>query len=478
MKRIRIQTALILTLAVVYIVTPAHVVAQEALPLQVDLDQAAFAYDEDTSLLEIYLAFGAKTLTYQADSTQGFWAALPVDLAIHRSTAATLEGTPADPIWQDSLTLSFAVPDTSQLVEGQYFVHQVRTAVAPGEYELHVQVPTQGARQGLELQRDVLISDYSDAGLVGLSDITLANVIAQGENREDPFFKNGLIVRPNPNQLYGQALNRVYYYAEAYNTTEIAGDDGQYTLLAYIAEANRPQPLPGLQDRSERPARTPDVLVGAFDIAALPSGSYFLRLALLNEDNEAEVEQARKFFVYNPGIQREEPVALEVSFETSQYATMSEEEVERSFKHIDIIATERERRRIRNIQDLDERRRFLMEFWQLRDPNPATVVNEFRDEFYQRFQYANQRYSNSFRDGWEADRGRILIKYGAPSQIEPHLYDRDADPHEIWQYNNIAGEGQAMFIFADRNGYGDFELLHSTVAGERKTPDWQQSIRR
>lgn len=464
--------------ALISMMLPAPAVAQEALPLQVDLDHAAFAYDAEDSLLEVYLAFGATTLPYTLDSLRGYQSALPVDLSVQRSTDATLEGTPDEPVWSDSLMLSFAVPDTSTLVEGQYFVHQVRAAVPPGEYELHVQIPAQGNRQSLALQRDVLVPDFSEAGLVGLSDITLANAIGEGADREDPFFKNGLIVRPNPNQLYGQSLNLLYYYAEAYHTTEIAGDDGQYTLLAYVAEANRPQPLPGLQDRSERPARSPDVLIGAFDIATLPSGSYFLRLALLNEDNEAEVEQARKFFVFNPGVEREAPVALEVSFETSQYVTMSEEEVERSFKHIDIIATERERRRIRNIQDLNERRRFLMEFWQVRDPDPATVVNEFRDQFYQRFQYANQRYSNSYRDGWEADRGRVLIKYGSPSQIDPHLYDRDAQPHEIWYYNNIPGEGQATFIFVDRNGYGDFELLHSTVAGERKTPDWQQAIRR
>lgn len=451
--------------------------AQPALPVQLDLDHAAFAYDTDTSLLEVYLAVGAPSLTYEREEG-AFVSRLPLDLSVVRSTSTALEGTPDEPVWTDSLTLAFAVPDTSGLSDGQYFIHQARAALAPGEYELRIRVPASDERQELRLQRDVLVPDFAAAEQVALSDITLANTIEQGSDRTDLFYKNGLTVRPNPNQLYGQSLSRLYYYAEAYGTEALAGDDGTYTVLSYIAEANRPQPMAGLQQRVEREVRSPDVLVGAFDVSALPSGSYFLRLAVLDEDNEAVVEQARKFFVYNPGVERAQPAAMEVSFETSQYATMTEEEVEQSLDHIDVIATERERRRIRNIEDLMERRRFLMEFWQVRDPNPATVVNEFREEFYRRLQYANQRYSNSFREGWESDRGRTLIKYGPPAQIEPRLYESDAEPHELWQYNNIPGEGQALFVFADRDGFGDFELLHSTVAGERKMPDWSNAIRR
>ena len=71
---------------------------------------------------------------------------------------------------------------------------------------------------------------------------------------------------------------------------------------------------------------------------------------------------------------------------------------------------------------------------------------------------------------------RVLVKYGMPEQIEPHLFDRETLPYEIWQYNNIPGSGQAVFIFADLGGFGDFELLHSTAPGERKSADWQSEL--
>ena len=451
---------------------------QTAAPVEVDLDHAAFAYDDSESMLEVYLAFGASSLQYVAEAEQ-YLARLPLTMALLRSTSATLEGTPSDPIWQDDLTLDFAVADTAGLVQGQYFVRQARLTVLPGEYELRVVIPADAAqgRQELELRRDVLVPDFADNTLIGLSDITLATTITRGQDRNDQFYKNGLIIRPNANQLYGAGMTNLFYYAEAYNIDTIASGGGQYTLLTYVAEANSPQPLPGLQKRTQRPARTPDVLAGSFQINELPSGSYFLRLVLLDENNESRAEQSRKFFVFNPNVAREQALALETSFETSAYATMTEEEVEKGLKHMRIIATEQEQRRARGIQDLDEKRRFLMDFWQVRDPDPSTLINEFREEFYGRLQYANERYSVRSMEGWQTDRGQTLIKYGSPSAIEPHLYDRGFKPYEIWEYNNIPGEGQAVFIFADRDGFGEFEMIHSTVAGERKLANWMEEIR-
>lgn len=457
----------------------SHALAQAAPVVEVDLDHAAFAYTADESMLEVYMAFGASSLPFVADE-QGFRASVPFELMLVRSTEATLSDTPNDPVWQDTLRLDFVVPDTAALSSGQYFFNQIRLPIAPGEYEMRMALPGDPARaqQSLELRRDVLVPDFSGRDLVGLSDITLATSIAPSEDREDTFYKNGLVIRPNANQVFGSGLNQLYYYAEAYNVDEVAGDDEEYTLFAYVAEANRPQPLPGLQRRIQRPARTPDVVAGTFALNELPSGSYFLRLAVLNENNESMAEQARKFFVFNPDVAREQAATLETSFETSPYATMSEEEVEKGMAHIDMIATDRERQRSKSIQDLDEQRRFLMEFWKVRDPNPSTPINEYRDEFYGRLQYANQRYTTSLQEGWKTDRGRVLIKYGTPSQIEPHLYDRETKPYEIWEFNNIPGEGQAVFIFADLSNFGEFRLIHSTVTGEIKSPSWREDVRR
>jgi len=452
----------------------------QTIPVQIDLDHAAFALEDENSLVEFYMSFEAATLVYEG-TDQGFLAELPVGMAIVRSTQAGMDDSPEEPVWQDELNLSFLMADTTGLSEGQHFVHQVRAAIPPGEYELQVTVPEDEAngRVGVEMRRDVLIPDFSEDGLVRVSDVTLASSIQQSQERESLFWKNGLMIRPNANQLFGSGLNTLFYYAEVYNLDSQESASGQYTVFTYISDANLPQPMSQYQRRSSRALRSPDVLVGTFNIRELPSGSYFLRIAILNENNESISEQSRKFFVYNPEVERaSQVVSLEESFETSQYARMSEEELERMTEHVDVIATDAERRRLRAIRDLDERRRFFMQFWNVRDPNPNTPVNEYQDEFYSLIQYATDRYTNSFSEGWKTDRGRVLVRFGAPTAIDPHLFDRGFEPYEIWEYNNIPGEGQAQFVFADLDGFGSFELIHSTVTGEVKSTNWLNEIRK
>ena len=445
------------------------------LPIDINVEHATFKYDDAESIVEIYLGIGASSLVYVPQSTD-YLAQLPIGFSLLRATDVALEGTPEDTVWQHATTLEFIVKDTLEVQEGMYYVRQVRTSAPPGEYELRVSV-TAGSGEKVEARRDLIVPAYEVADGCAISDITLATSITQSADRSDPFFKNGLMIMPNTNHLFGEGMDRLWYYAEAYNTDCAASDKGTYTLLAFISRANASMPVQELQKRSSRQARPVDVLVGSFPLGSLPSGSYHLRLVLLNEANEAEREQSRKFFVFNPSVSVELPESVVAeTFETSEYAIMSPEELEKGIEHIRIIATETERQRLNRIRDPDARRRFLMEFWQVRDPDPNTAVNEYREEFYALLEYADERYSTGNEEGWRSDRGHTLLKYGQPSTIEPRMYEAGLRPHEIWQYNTIAGEGQAFFVFADLDGYGTFELIHSTVAGERKMADWQAEL--
>ena len=104
---------------------------------------------------------------------------------------------------------------------------------------------------------------------------------------------------------------------------------------------------------------------------------------------------------------------------------------------------------------LDEQKRFFKSFWASRDPNPTTSVNELMEEYFRRVNYANREYSNFNEGGWLSDRGRILIKFGYPDDIERHPYELDSVPYVIWRYYSL----RKVFVFADRSGFGDYRLL-------------------
>jgi GWxTD domain-containing protein len=103
---------------------------------------------------------------------------------------------------------------------------------------------------------------------------------------------------------------------------------------------------------------------------------------------------------------------------------------------------------------LEEKQKFFKNFWKQRDPNPATSKNELMDEYFKRVNYANRQFSTFNMSGWLADRGRILIKFGTPDDIERHPFEIDTVPYEIWRYYALRKE----FLFQDHSGFGDYRL--------------------
>ena len=448
--------------------------AQPALPVQLDIDHATFRWTADSTLVEAYLAVGAAGLDYVQDPA-GYRASLDVAVAMRRAASPSApDAADRRAVLQDTLALVFVVPDTSRLHEGQFFVQQTRWAVPAGEYQLDVTVPAAPGRPEVRLQQDVLAPAFAADGQARLSTLALASSIRRSDEPGDPFYKNGLSIRPNPNALYGEGLERLTYYAEAYGLDEATADD-QYTLFAYVAAANLPQPIEGLQQRKRRAARSVDVLVGQFDVSALPSGAYYLRVALLDRDNAALAEGSRKFFVVNPGV-RPAVAATDApaDYEAALYQGMNDEELDEQLGHARVIATSSEQREIKALGDVDAKRRYLVRFWAGRDTNPSTPINEARRSFYERLQYVSERYGSSFQEGFNTDRGRVALKYGLPSNVDPG--GGGGIEHEVWGYDNIPGEGSATFVFADEQGFGDLRLIHSTVTGEVSLPDWRRRI--
>ena len=103
----------------------------------------------------------------------------------------------------------------------------------------------------------------------------------------------------------------------------------------------------------------------------------------------------------------------------------------------------------------NELAKWFKDYWKKRDPTPGTAYNELLAEFYNRVQTANKKYSNRHREGWETDRGRIYILYGQPKEIDDHRYAAETKPYQIWIYSD-----SLQFMFVDRNGDGEFELVN------------------
>ncbi len=161
------------------------------------------------------------------------------------------------------------------------------------------------------------------------------------------------------------------------------------------------------------------------------------------------------------------PAAPQAESQVEYYAKWLKEDVV-------YIITPEEKEIFQNLSTAEERERFIEQFWQRRDPDPRTPVNEFKEEHYRRIAYANERFGAVW-PGWMSDRGKVYIIHGPPSELEEYpsggTYERPLHegggttatyPFEIWRYNHIPGFSHTVELqFVDRDFSGEYRLALS-----------------
>jgi GWxTD domain-containing protein len=97
---------------------------------------------------------------------------------------------------------------------------------------------------------------------------------------------------------------------------------------------------------------------------------------------------------------------------------------------------------------------FIEDFWKRRDPDPRTPENEFRDEYFKRINQADKLFVGEGSPGWQTDRGRVLILYGAPTErSSPTMGSAYGRCQEIWYY------GDFPVLFLDETCTGSYRLM-------------------
>ena len=118
------------------------------------------------------------------------------------------------------------------------------------------------------------------------------------------------------------------------------------------------------------------------------------------------------------------------------------------------IITSKERKIFLELPDA-EKEEFKKEFWKRRDPDTSTEENEFKMEYFNRMEAAENLFVSEGKPGWMTDRGRIYILFGPP--MDRITYPMGEDPygrcHEIWYYGNFP------VVFVDSTCSGTYNLV-------------------
>jgi len=438
---------------------------------RIDVDSAVFRYDSTRVYWEIYYTIPRNQLTYVGADNNSFSSIVLLRLKIIK------EGT----IWKEfAWKVRDILSDTTETQRNKAIVDRIQVLAPPADYsvsltvrDLHNSVYTDSASFSAD------ISGFPSGELL-LSDIELASSIGvNSHDKKNPFYKNTLLVVPNPSRVFGDFLPVLHFYVETYNLLKnIKGQS--YRVCYSILDANG-KPVDKIKPVSlfRKKQVGSRVEIGSVSVNILPMGTYFLHCAIADSVDKELISKDVKFYVYNKKmVSHTEVVNLSEDnlVQKSEFASMNEDELDQDFKYTDYITTPEQRNTYKSLKDVEAKRRFLYSLWKKFDTNPATFINEFHQEYMKRVRYCNQKFSVMKKEGWKTDRGRVFIFYGEPDYIDRNPSTEGYRPYEVWHYDEI--QGGVIFVFADLSGFRDYTLLHSTARGEVHYPNYMERIRR
>jgi GWxTD domain-containing protein len=139
---------------------------------------------------------------------------------------------------------------------------------------------------------------------------------------------------------------------------------------------------------------------------------------------------------------------------------------------VSLLVTKAERQAFEKLSTDDERDGYIDRFWELRNARPGSGVNEFRDEFYSRLEYANAFYGrDAGSEGWRTDRGRAYILFGKPRTSLSFLANQELYPTEMWFYANPGlAELPPFFyvLFVEKDGVSGYRMYNPVTDGPDK----------
>ena len=429
----------------------------------VALDAACFRGSDDNTFVEVYSSIQRDGLKYvlAADTLRAdFTMILAVDFLGETILADTFSGTDIA-VHRDSIQA------------GQFFPHVFQYFIKPGDYQLRAALYQDSTLLEEPVSKSIIVRSFPE-GDYSLSDIQIGCGMEYTDDQHSQFVKNGIRILPNATRFYGTQMPVFYYYLEAYGLAfDSSGHDSVGVFRTIVREEND---LPARKEteRVFRKSGSSAVFSDGFPVYTLTTGSYRLKLRVLDYATGATLEAQKRFFCYRPddfaqGYQPKLDDAIKSQLVQTDLNIL---EIIDPDSAIDLMhylfSNANDEANVKAFSE-EGKRAYLREYWANKETDESNAANTY----FARVATANLRYGYFDKPGWKTDRGRILITYGEPDDISRNYQSAGSADNEIWHYSQL--EGGVEFVFVDKTGFGALELVHSTKKGEVKSPYWQSN---
>lgn len=424
-----------------------------------EYDYCLFRNDDNKLFLEFYYSFSQSQLKFvKIDSV--FEAAGKLDLEIFSKTSNKN-------IVEKSFKVPIKISDTTGYNRNVKLTGQLNIVLDSGMYSFKIHARDfYDTVKSFHVDENFLLSRFENK--VTTSSMQLA-VNIQSSSDTNVFYKNTLEVTPSPSKIFGNELSKVFYYIELYNLRkEFLSDTYKVLVSIYDQNSNNIKS----SSREYKIKNESKVEYGSFDISSLQSGKYKLVFSLMDDKNTLFVSKEKEFWVYNNNSVSN---IIDDAYKSSEYANYTEQQIQEEFEYASYLFTDKFQEQFKMINDIEVKKKILYEFWKKLDPNPLSIINEYKQDYIKRIVYSDANFGARGVKGWKTDRGRIYCVYGKPTDVERFPFEADARPYEIWKYDSF--EGGVIFVFIDISNQGDnYILVHSTARNELQDEDWRRRL--
>lgn len=350
------------------------------------------------------------------------------------------------------------VPEAVATAPGATNVETFAFGAAPGRYQLVVRaVPASGPA----VERSVEVRAYARAPAV--SDLLLATgaraaasdteTVGAGEIR-----RGSLVLETAPVPHLTPTEATLSYYAEVYPWRG-ASLDGQM-VVAVLGPGGRR--VIGTAPKAVQFEQAGGAMEGSLDLSGLPAGDYRLQLRLTLGDSTL-VDDAP----FAMGALSSTAAGAGVAAARDQFATANPAQLDSMYAPLVYLLRPSEQG-IFDQLSVDGKRRFLREFWARRGKAQM-------QQYYAAVDFTNQEFREGGAGqipGWRTDRGRIYLRNGRWDEILKRPMATPS-PYVVWKYTRGR---QRYYIFVDRTGLGNYQLVGTNDRQEVGLPSWGQVI--
>ncbi|MEN9523300.1 MAG: hypothetical protein RL065_1677 [Bacteroidota bacterium] len=452
------------------IIIPVFLFAQQN-TIEVNVRNCSFNTSQQNGYVETYISINPQTLSYKKQSDSTYQANLIGTIIFKNEKNEIVSFDKFQMQTQKFKTINEISYSDDQLLNVR------RNPLTKGNYSISIEI----VNDKLETKKNESIVIGGDINKNQFSDILLIDTMYESKTHT-AFAQGGYEIIPMVINYFPYNKTQITFLTKfyPYGIKEIKG---KVLFQISIAKKETGKILDEFSTSFADDLKSELVIVNSIDIGKLPSGNYDFIIIASNRNNEIlaskKTEFMRNSFYRNIKsiILNDTSLVVEGDIENTFVNRFSLVEISKRLTTLIPIASSSEDVYINNLiksNNENNMKRFYYNFWLNQNPeNPLKAYNEYELVLTE----VNNAFGTANKFGFETDRGRVYLQYGAPNAINKSSQSADMKPYEVWEYYILGNQRNIKFIFftTDRST-NDYQLGFTNRRGEVSDPNWMTKI--